>query len=170
MSQKITNKEVLEELKATFGERILSHHEPYGMLDVYVAPDNAKKVVIWLKEHKTFQVRFLTNIAAIHYPHNKGEELEVIYQLNSLVNKFRMRVKTKLPIEKPEIDTMVDVYVGANWMERETYDFFGVIFKGHPNLKKILNMEDQDYFPMRKEYPLEDPKREDKDNRFFGRS
>lgn len=166
----MTNKEVIEALQAEFGDAIFEVSEPYGMLNVYTTADNAKKVVVWLKNHTAFQLNFLTNIAAIHYPHNKGEELEVIYQLNSLVNKFRMRVKAKLPIDKPEIETLVDVYAGANWMERETYDFFGVIFKGHPNLKKILNMEDQDYFPLRKEYPLEDPTREDKDNRFFGRS
>lgn len=166
----MTNKEVIEELKITFGEAILEVEEPYETLNVYVPSNKAKEVVVWLKKHPNFKLDFLTNIAAIHYPHNKGEELEVIYQLHSLVNKFRMRVKAKLPIEKPEIATIVDVYAGANWMERETYDFFGVIFKGHPNLKKILNMEDQDYFPLRKEYPLEDPEREDKDNRFFGRS
>jgi NADH-quinone oxidoreductase subunit C len=71
--------------------------------------------------------------------------------------------------DKPAVRTVSDLFSAANWMERETYDFYGIIFEGHPNLKRILNVEYLDYFPMRKEYPLEDPTREDKDNRFFGR-
>lgn len=166
---KITNEELLNQLQTQFGESILEQNETYGILNIYVPANHAKSVVKWLKEHATIQMSYLTNIAAIHYPFNKNEELEVIYQLHSLQNNVRLRVKSKLPIEQPNIPTITDIYAGANWMERETYDFFGVNFEGHPNLIKILNMEDQDYFPMRKEYPLEDATREDKDNRFFGR-
>jgi len=166
---KITNEELLNHLQTAFGEDILGHSEAYGMLNVYVPADKAKETVKWLKEHEVIKMSFLTNIAAVHYPFNKGKEIEVVYQLHSLVNNVRLRVKATLPIENPEIASIVDIYAGANWMERETYDFFGVIFKGHPNLKKILNTEDQEYFPMRKEFPLEDQTREDKDNRFFGR-
>jgi NADH-quinone oxidoreductase subunit C len=72
-------------------------------------------------------------------------------------------------MENPEIHTITEIYAGANWMERETYDFYGVIFKGHPDLRRILNEDSMDYFPLRKEYHLEDATREDKDDRFFGR-
>lgn len=166
---KITNEELLNHLQTAFGENILSHSESYGMMNVYVPAEKAKEVVVWLKAHETIKMSFLTNIAAVHYPFNKGQELEIVYQLHSMVNNIRLRVKTTLPIEKPEIETLVDVYAGANWMERETFDFYGVIFRNHPNLKKILNEETQEIFPMRKEFPLEDQTREDKDNRFFGR-
>jgi NADH-quinone oxidoreductase subunit C len=81
----------------------------------------------------------------------------------------RIRIKTFLPLENSVVPTVTDLFSGANWMERETYDFYGILFEGHPNLKRILNVEYLDYFPMRKEYPMEDPTREDKDNRFFGR-
>ena len=67
------------------------------------------------------------------------------------------------------VPSITPVFPGADWFEREAYDFYGILFEGHPNLKRILNVEYLDYFPMRKEYPLEDPTREDKDNRFFGR-
>jgi NADH:ubiquinone oxidoreductase subunit C len=69
-----------------------------------------------------------------------------------------------------QIATITDLFAGANWMERETYDFYGIEFTGHPDLRRILNMDDMDYFPMRKEYVLEDGTREDKDDRFFGRN
>jgi NADH-quinone oxidoreductase subunit C len=67
------------------------------------------------------------------------------------------------------VKSITSFFSAANWMERETYDFYGIIFEDHPNLKRILNVEYMDYFPMRKEYPLEDPTREDKDDRYFGR-
>ena len=65
--------------------------------------------------------------------------------------------------------TLTHLFTGANWMERETYDFFGVVFEGHPNLKRILNVEDMIMFPMRKEFPLEDQVRGDKSDKMFGR-
>ena len=74
-----------------------------------------------------------------------------------------------MSLEQPEIKSIVDIYSGANWMERETFDFYGIQFVGHPNLTRILNEDSMDYYPMRKEFHLEDATREDKDDRFFGR-
>ncbi|NBU48246.1 MAG: NADH-quinone oxidoreductase subunit C, partial [Flavobacteriales bacterium] len=98
-----------------------------------------------------------------------SEELCMVYHLHSWKHNQRIRVKANLSIENPEIDTITDLFTGANWLERETYDFFGVKFINHPNLRRILNEESMDYFPMRKECHLEDDTREDKDDRFFGR-
>ena len=97
------------------------------------------------------------------------KHLGVIYHLHNMPKNNRIRLKTFMPIEKPEVHTATDLWPAANWMERETYDFFGIKFKGHPNLKRILNMDEMDIFPMRKEYPLEDQERTDKDNSMFGR-
>jgi NADH-quinone oxidoreductase subunit C len=80
-----------------------------------------------------------------------------------------MRVKCFLPSEKPEIPTMTGLYSGANWMERETFDFYGVQFSGHPDLRRILNMDEMDYHPLLKQYALEDETRDDKEDSFFGR-
>ena len=64
---------------------------------------------------------------------------------------------------------MTSLYASANWMERETYDFYGIIFDGHPDLRRILNMDEMEYFPLRKEYPLQDATRTDKEDKYFGR-
>jgi NADH-quinone oxidoreductase subunit C len=80
-----------------------------------------------------------------------------------------VRIKTFFDINKPDVPTVTDLWPSSNWMERETFDFFGVKFKGHPNLKRILNVDEMDIFPLRKEYPLEDQTREDKSDKMFGR-
>jgi NADH-quinone oxidoreductase subunit C len=92
-----------------------------------------------------------------------------MYQLHNLVANLRIRLKIYLPAENPVTPTITPIFSGANWLERETYDFFGVNFEGHPNLKRILNVEDMIIFPLRKEYPLEDQRREDKNDTMFGR-
>ena len=89
--------------------------------------------------------------------------------LTDMKHGTRIRLKVKAPISKPDIPTLTGLYGSANWMERETYDFYGVNFVGHPNLKRILNMDEMVEFPMRKEFPLEDPTRVDKADFQFGR-
>jgi NADH-quinone oxidoreductase subunit C len=81
----------------------------------------------------------------------------------------RLRFKIFVPVAAPDVFTACNLFSSANWMERETYDFYGVNFVGHPNLKRILNVDEMDYFPLRKEYPLEDQTRIDKDDEMFGR-
>jgi len=71
---------------------------------------------------------------------------------------------------QPEVASISDIFLSSNWMERETYDFYGITFTGHPQLKRILNMDEMVSFPMRKEFPMEDNGRTDKDDRFFGRT
>lgn len=74
-----------------------------------------------------------------------------------------------MSIKDIEVPTATDLWKGANWMERETFDFYGFRFKGHPNLKRILNMDEMNYHPLRKQYPLEDGSRDDKADNYFGR-
>jgi NADH-quinone oxidoreductase subunit C len=165
----VTNEFLLEKLNEQFGSQILSAELPYGMLTITIVPTAIVDVLKWLNEDKILKFRFLTDICGSHYPDLKDQELCVIYHVQSMENNLRLRIKAYLPISNPEILTATTLYSAANWMERETYDFYGVIFKGHPNLKRILNVDEMDYFPMRKEYPLEDATRTDKEDQYFGR-
>ncbi len=169
MASKLTNEEVYTLLKNAFGDKVGEMLTPFDLLTVEVAAESANAIIEWLKKDEKLQVSYLTVLGGVHYPEDKGREIAVVYHLHSLVNNFRIRLKAFLPIENPTIATITYLYVGANWMERETFDFYGVIFAGHPNLKRVLNDDSMDYFPMRKEYQLEDATREDKDDRFFGR-
>lgn len=162
------NNQIIERLRERFGEQILSLDESYGMLTATVERKVIHDVIAFLKEDSTMQFHFLTTLCGIHYPETPLP-LGVVYHMHNLSENKRIRIKTFLPDNDPTVRSLTDIFSAANWMERETYDFYGIIFEGHPNLKRILNVDYMDYFPMRKEYPLEDSTRTDKDDRFFGR-
>ncbi len=165
----LTNETIRQILTEQFGESITDWEEPYGMLTFTVDTDFNLKLLQFLFDHETLRFQFLTDLQAVHYPDNKGKELAVVYHLHNLVDNVRIRMKLFTDIQKPDVFSATAIYRSANWMERETYDFYGVNFVGHPNLIRVLNVDEMDYFPMRKEFPLEDQTRVDKDDEMFGR-
>lgn len=156
-------------LKATFSDAFISSE----MLDDYpvfiVKKESIADVVAFLYNDADLAFQYLTTIAGLHYPENKGQEFGVMYQLHNLPHNLRIRIKIFFDKNDLVVPSITGIFAGANWMERQEYDFFGIIFNGHPNLKRILNMDEMDYHPMRKEYALEDGTREDKDDTMFGR-
>jgi NADH-quinone oxidoreductase subunit C len=165
---KITNEELLNKISDKFGEAVTVIGEPFNLLTLETTRENIVDVLDYLKYDTVLQFIYLTDITAVHYPHQE-KQIGVIYHLHSLVNNIRVRIKVFLADGDVHIPTASGLWNGANWMERETYDFFGVIFDGHPDLRRILNVDDMTAFPMRKEFPLEDPNRVDKKDYFFGR-
>ena len=165
----ITNDIIKQRLVEKFGEQVTGFEEPYGMLSFEAPKELNLKVLNFLYDDEELKFRFMTDLTGVHYPDQAGRELAVVYHLHNLVENVRIRFKVFTDINKPDIYTASGLFSAANWMERETYDFFGVNFVGHPNLKRILNVEEMDYFPLRKEFPLEDQTRIDKDDEMFGR-
>lgn len=165
----LTNEIIKERLIEKFGDQVMDFSEPYGMLTFEAPKDMNLKVLQFLFEDQELRFRFLTDLQAVHYPDKKGRELAVVYHLHNLEDNIRIRFKVFTAIEKPDVFTATKLFQSANWMERETFDFYGVNFVGHPNLKRILNVDEMDYFPMRKEFPLEESTRVDKDDEMFGR-
>ncbi len=165
----LTNDRIKQRLIEKFGEQVSNFEEPYGMLTFEVPKDMNLKVMQFLYDDEELKFQFLTTLCAVHYPDNRGRELAMVYHLHNLTDNIRIRFKAYLDIDKPDIFTATKIYEAANWLERETYDYFGVNFIGHPNLVRILNVDEMDYFPLRKEYPLEDQTRKDKDDEMFGR-
>ncbi len=164
----LSNQVVVQKLTARFADKISVPNEPFGLLTFETNTETIAEVLRFLKEDKELQFNYLTDITGIHYPEQELA-IGVIYHLHSLSTNVRIRIKVFLSVANPSIPTATTLWEGANWMERETYDFFGVQFEGHPNLCRILNVDDMTVFPMRKEYPLEDPNRVDKKDLFFGR-
>ncbi len=165
----LTNQEIQQRLTEKFSDQVFDFSEPYGLLTFWAPREMNLKVLNFLYDEEALKFRFLTNLGVVHYPDNKGRELVVVYHLHNLVDNVRIRFKVSAPVEQPDVYTATGLFSAANWMERESYDFYGVNFVGHPNLRRILNVEEMEYFPMRKEFPLEDQTRVDKDDEMFGR-
>lgn len=164
---KATNTELIDLLGEKFGEQLFDVSEPYGLLTFSTTKDRVIDVLTFLKNNGKVDFNFLTDITAVHYP--EKEQIAVVYHLHSMVSGIRIRLKVFLGEKDTKIPSATVLWNGANWMERETYDFFGIKFEGHPDLRRILNMDDLGVYPMLKQYPLEDPNRVDKKDEYFGR-
>lgn len=165
---KLTNQIISSRLQDRFGEQFKVIGEPHGLLTIVTSPETIIELLSFAKEDEVLRLNFLTDITGVHYP-EQLKPFAVVYHLHNMLQNIRLRVKVFVGGEPPRIPTATTIWNGANWMERETYDFFGIVFEGHPDLRRILNMDDLDVFPMRKEYPLEDPNRVDKKDFYFGR-
>ncbi len=156
-------------INRAFPDAILHREEQYGQLILEVKRENIRDILAFCKENPEMQLNFLTTLNAMHFPDQPGRELAVYYHLQNFFQRIRLRLKVFMPITDPHIPTATTLWPTANWMERQEYDFFGIIFDGHPDLRRILNLDSMDVFPLRKEFRLEDGTRTDKDDRFFGR-
>ena len=165
---KVDSALILEKLKEQFGDAIHSPEEPYDLLTINCSREKIVPLLEFLHHDTVLAFNFLTDLCGVHYPH-RAAPFEVVYHVHSFINNIRLRIKVAIAGDPPKVPTTTSVYAAANWMERETYDFYGIIFEGHPNLKRILNVDEMTIFPMRKEYPLEDNTRKDKNDEMFGR-
>ena len=165
----LNNEMVQEKLIAKFGDQVSQFATSYSMLSFESPKEINLKVLQFLYDEPSLAFTFLTDICAVNYPNQTGAELVVVYHLHNLKENIRLRYSVSTSLENTDVYTATKLFESANWMERETYDFFGINFVGHPNLKRILNVDEMDYFPLRKEFPLEDQTRIDKDDEMFGR-
>jgi len=166
---KLTNLHILDRLKSKFNDHVQLLGEPYELMTLAVEKSQIIEVLSFVKQDEELRFNYLTDITAVHYP-NEPKPFVVVYHVHNMFQNIRLRFKVFLEErDNPSVLSATAVWKAANWMERETYDFFGIHFEGHPDLRRILNMDDLGVFPMRKEYPLEDPNRVDKKDFYFGR-
>jgi len=168
MAERISTDQIAAALQEKFGDSILSQTQDYDFPVWTIRREAVMPVIRFLYDHEPFRFRYLTTMCGLHYP-GAEQPFGMMYQLHSLEHNTRIRLKAFTDAANLEYETLTTVFAGANWMEREAFDFYGIRFKGHPNLKRILNVEDMDYHPMRKEYKVEDETRTDKDDTMFGR-
>jgi NADH-quinone oxidoreductase subunit C len=142
-------------LQARFGRAVLRSEVSCGDSIVYVTREAAHDVLAWLKNDPSQRFNYLTDITAVEY-RDRERPLEVVYLLWSLGRKAALRVKLELNRERPlDVATVTDLWKGADWMEREVWDMFGVKFAGHPDLRRILMWENySEGHPLRKDFPL----------------
>jgi NADH-quinone oxidoreductase subunit C len=162
---------IQEKMTQKFGNKVLNFSMSRDVFSFEATSDAIYEVIRTLKTEEDLNFHFLTDLCGVHYPDNdENHQFAVVYHLHNWVENVRIRITTYLNGENPEVHSMTDLFLCTNWMERETYDFYGINFIGHPQLKRILNMDEMVSFPMRKEFPMEDSGRTDKDDRFFGRT
>ena len=123
-----------------------------GELTLHIKREKLIEVAKVLRDKLLFEV--CLGVSGVHYPEDKGRELHAVYPLLSMTNNRRIRLEVSVPESDPHIPSLVEVWSGNNWHERETYDMFGIIFDGHPALTRILMPDDWPGHPQRKDYPL----------------
>ena len=167
----LENSVIQHTLTDQFGSAVSDFQQIHDILTFEVESNSISEVMLFLRDNQTMRFNFLTTLCGMHYPDaEKERQFAVVYHMHNWMDNVRIRIKCFLSAPYPEIDTVSNLFLSANWQERETYDFYGIVFKGHPQLKRILNMDEMVSFPMRKEFPMEDGGRTDKDDRFFGRT
>jgi len=127
----------------------------WGETVVYVDPGSVREVIRWLHDDASQRYDFLSDVTAVEY-RDAEVPIEVVWHLRSLPFRRFLRVKAQIPKGMPlEIDSVYDIYRAADWLERECYDMFGIRFRGHPDLRRILMWESyKEGFPLRKDFPL----------------
>jgi NADH-quinone oxidoreductase subunit C len=107
-----------------------------------------------LRDDPALRFELCTGVSGVHYPHDKGRELHAVYHLRSITHNRLIRLEVSAPDSDPHVPSLVSVYPTNDWHERETYDFFGIVFDGHPALTRIMMPDDWQGHPQRKDYPL----------------
>jgi NADH-quinone oxidoreductase subunit C len=167
----LENTDIQNKLVETFGESVFNFQQERDIFSFEMKADKNTAVILFLKNDPDLRFHFLTDLCGIHYPDNDVDhEFAVVYHLHNWYENKRIKIKAYTNGSTPEIKTISKIFLSSNWMERETWDFYGINFIGHPQLKRILNMDEMISHPMRKEFPMEDSGRTDKDDRFFGRT
>jgi NADH-quinone oxidoreductase subunit C len=141
-------------LREVFGDSI-GRHEVVGGDEhvIYIHPARNLEILRWLRDDPGQRYDFLQDLTAVDY--GNGVSLQVVYQLWSIPHKHNLRVKAELPLESLELDSVYYLWRAADWLEREVYDMFGVVFRGHPDLRRILMPYNYtEGHPLRKDFPL----------------
>lgn len=144
----------IQYLRERFAGRILDSHAFRGDETVVIAREGLREIFSFLKEDAKLDFNFLTDITAVDYLGKKEPRFEVVYHLYSLRAKHRLRVKVPVPEQDPVVDSLVPLWKGANWLEREVWDMFGIRFREHPDLRRVLLYEEFQGHPLRKDYPV----------------
>ncbi len=141
-----------ERLQARFPDAVVEAGSFRGQHWVELRPERLLEVCAWLRDDPETDYAMLLDVTAAHWP-DSAQPMEVIYHLFSLSRNDRLRLKLRVPDRGPA-PSVTSLWASAEWNEREAYDMFGIVFDGHPDLRRILMPEDYTDYPLRKELPL----------------
>ncbi|HEV8344292.1 MAG TPA: NADH-quinone oxidoreductase subunit C [Candidatus Binatia bacterium] len=141
-------------LREKFAEKIVDSHAFRGDETIVVSREGLREFISSLKEDAKLEFDFLTDLTAVDFLGKKEPRFEVVYHLYSFRFNRRLRVKVPVPDDEPFVESLTPLWKGANWLEREVWDMFGIRFEGHPDLRRILLYEEFQGYPLRKDYPV----------------
>ncbi|HKO96691.1 MAG TPA: NADH-quinone oxidoreductase subunit C [Pyrinomonadaceae bacterium] len=144
---------LVKQLNTKFAGAVLAATEFIGQLSVQIVPERIVEVCEFLRTDPDNRFNYLSDLTCVHFPLQSEAPLQIVYQLYSITRNERVRLK--VPLSDGTVDSVTSVWPTANWMEREVYDLFGVNFRNHPDLRRILLPNDWEGYPLRKDYPLE---------------
>jgi len=146
------SKKVIRAVKKAFKSEFVDSHAEHGDHTVVVKPAKLDEIVRFLREDPDMDMNHFCDLTVVDWP-DREERFEVVIHLHSIAHGHRIRVKTSVTAESPEVPSIAGIYKGANWFEREAWDMYGVRFAGHPDLRRILLWEEFEGHPLRKDYP-----------------
>jgi NADH-quinone oxidoreductase subunit C len=149
--------QVVEFLREEFSDHILKQEEFRGQMTLYVEKDKLIDICRYLKSEPSMAFNYLRDLTAVDWQAKKDSRYEVVYHLYSIKYKEMIRLKVTVDEKDMSVQSLVPVWAGANWHERECYDMFGITFTGHPDHRRILMPDDWEGFPLRKDYPVKGP-------------
>ncbi|MCE5199509.1 MAG: NADH-quinone oxidoreductase subunit C [Armatimonadota bacterium] len=139
-------------IRDTFPDAVLESTDKFGVLHIKIKPEALAPVCEMLHGNSETAFDYLEDVTAIDWK----DRIEVVYHLTALASNTKIALRVDLDRDKPEVDSITCIWKGANFQEREVYDLMGVVFKGHPDLRRILMPEDWDGYPLRKDYVIPD--------------
>jgi NADH-quinone oxidoreductase subunit C len=145
---------LVKKLRDRFKDAVREASEFIGQLSIRIAPERIVEVCDALRRDSKTPFDFLSDLTCVHFPEREDAPFEIVYQLYSIEANERVRLKVSVK-DGEGVESVTSVWPTANWMEREVFDLFGVVFRNHPDLRRILLPEDWEGHPLRKEYPLE---------------
>ncbi|MDP3049663.1 MAG: NADH-quinone oxidoreductase subunit C [Thermodesulfovibrionales bacterium] len=150
-------KDIAEKIKERFPDQVIEVAEFSGQVSVIVKRDQIIPILKYLHDDPILSFDHLQDLTAVDYLKKKDVRFEVVYNLYSIRYRHHIRIRAQVTENDPKIRSAVPIWAGADWHERECFDMFGIVFTGHPDLRRILMPEDWEGYPLRKDYPLQGP-------------
>jgi NADH-quinone oxidoreductase subunit C len=148
--------EIAEKIRERFPGDVIDIVSFRDQVSVVVSRDRIAEISRFVFKDPAIRMDMLSDLCGVDYP-DRTPRFEIVYNLYSVVHRHRIRLKALVPEEDPRLASVVPIWSGADWHEREAYDLFGVVFEGHPDLRRILMPEDWEGHPLRKDYPVDLP-------------
>ncbi len=152
--------QIAEKIKEKFPEDVLDIKEFREQVSVTIKKERIVEICRYIHDDPELSLDYLRDVCGVDYMEKKEKRFEVVYHLYSMRHRHMIRLKAEVGEGDASIDSVTPVWVGANWHEREAFDMYGIIFNGHPDLRRVLLPEDWEGYPLRKDYPVKGPEKE----------